>query len=173
MDDSSDAALAAEGDFEAFERLYRKYLSRVYSLCARLAGSRHRGIALTEDVFVEAWDDLPLVPPDTPFASWLHRLATGIVVRREGMVRGNVSTADSGSLGTESARDPTQRALSRGLELSQAIETLPPDARGILVLHDVEGYQHSEIAQIFGITVGASKARLQRARVLLKETLGR
>jgi RNA polymerase sigma-70 factor (ECF subfamily) len=60
-----------------------------------------------------------------------------------------------------------------GLDLSQAIDRLPADARGIFVLHDVEGYKHAEIAEIFGITVGRSKARLQRARVLLKEALGR
>jgi RNA polymerase sigma-70 factor (ECF subfamily) len=173
MDDSRDAALAAEGDFEAFERLYRKYLRRVYSLCARLAGSRQRAIALLEDVFVEAWDDLPLIPPDTPFGVWLHRLATRVVLRREGILGGSASTKESGSSGTEPPTDPSQQALSGRLELSQAIELLPPEARGILVLHDVEGYPHSEIAQLFGITVGASKARLQRARVLLKETLGR
>ena len=173
MDDSKDAALAGEGDFDAFERLYRKYLSRIYSLCARLAGNRQRGTALAEEVFVTTWDDLPLLPKDTPFAVWLHRLAIDLVLSREGIVGASASTAESGSSAPDLAMDPSQRSPARRPELSQAIEMLPAAARGILVLHDVEGYQHSEIAEIFGITVGASKARLQRARVLLKETLGR
>jgi RNA polymerase sigma-70 factor (ECF subfamily) len=171
MDDSKDAARAAEGDFEAFERLYRKHLTRVYSLCARLAGNRQRGIELTEEVFVKTWNDLPLLPPHSSFDVWLRRIATEVVLQREQIIGANPSIAEFGASATE--LDPSQQTPFRRFELSRAIEMLPAAARGILVLHDVEGYDHSEIAQIFSITVGASKARLQRARVLLKESLGR
>jgi RNA polymerase sigma-70 factor (ECF subfamily) len=157
MSDSKDAALAAEGDYEAFERLYRRYLSRIYSLCARLSGSRERGAELTEEVFVRAWEELPEFRGETSFAAWLHRLATEVALIGEEVVDGSSAASDDGE----------------GSDLSQAIDRLPADARRIFVLHDVEGFKHEDIAEIFGITPGGSKARLRRARVLLKEALGR
>ena len=173
MSDSKDAALAAEGDYQAFERLYRRYFSRVYSLCARLSGSRERGTALMEEVFVKTWEDLHHFRGETPFAVWLDRLATDVVLSHGEMVDRNDATPELRSSATEHRDDLPGAAPVRGLNLSQAIDRLPADARGIFVLHDVEGYKHAEIAEIFGITVGGSKARLQRARVLLKEALGR
>jgi DNA-directed RNA polymerase specialized sigma24 family protein len=126
---------------------------------------------LTEEVFVKTWNDLPLLPPHSSFDVWLRRIATEVVLQREQIIGAKPSIAEFGGSATE--LDPSQQTPFRRLELSRAIEMLPAAARGILVLHDVEGYDHSEIARIFSITVGASKARLQRARVLLKESLGR
>jgi RNA polymerase sigma-70 factor, ECF subfamily len=158
MSDSRDAALAAGGDYQAFERLYQRYLSRIYSLCARLAGSRERGAELTEDVFVRAWEELHEFRGETSFAPWLHRLATEVVLNGREVEGGSAAPIQAGS----------ERP-----DLSQAIDRLPADARRIFVLHDVEGFKHEELAEIFGITPGGSKARLRRARVLLKEALGR
>jgi len=158
MSDSTDVALAAEGDYQAFERLYQRYLSRIYSLCARLSGSPTRAAELTEDVFVRTWEMLPQFTGESPFAAWLHRLAADVVLSGRD-VNGTVGTVEEGG----SAR----------LDLSEAIGKLPPEARRIFVLHDVEGFKHEEMSEIFGITVGVSKAKLQRARVLLKDALGR
>ena len=171
--DSKDAALAAEGDTQAFERLYRKYLGRVYSLCVRLSGSRERGTSLMEEVFVKVWDDLHHYKAETPFAVWLHRLASDFVLNHEQMLGASDPTSQSTSSATEYGSDLATAVPQGGLDLAQAIDRLPADTRGIFVLHDVEGYKHAEIAEIFGITVGGSKARLQRARVLLKDALGR
>jgi RNA polymerase sigma-70 factor (ECF subfamily) len=157
MSDSTDAALAAGGDHQAFERLYRRYLSRTYSLCARLSGSSESGAELTEDVFVRAWDELPQFPGEDAFGAWLHRLATEVVLNGGEVDGGAAATIEQGER----------------LDLSQAIDRLPADARRIFVLHDVEGFKHDEIAEIVGITAGGSKARLRRARVLLKEAMGR
>jgi RNA polymerase sigma-70 factor (ECF subfamily) len=158
MSDSTDAALAAEGDYQAFERLYRRYLSRIYSLCVRLAESPTNGEELTEEVFVSAWETLPQFTGETAFATWLHRLATNVVLNGREVDESAAATVE---LGDERP------------DLGQAIDTLPTESRRILVLHDVEGYKHEEIAEIFGITPGRSKAKLRRARVLLKEALGR
>jgi RNA polymerase sigma-70 factor (ECF subfamily) len=158
MSDSADAALAAKGDHQAFERLYRRYLSRIYSLCTRLSGSPTKGGKLTEDVFVRTWEELPQFSGETAFATWLHRLATNVVLNGREVDGGAVATIEQGG---------------ETLDLGQAIDRLPAGARRILVLHDVEGYKHEEIAEIFGITVGGSKAKLHRARVLLREALGR
>ena len=157
MSDSTDAALAAEGDYSAFERLYRRFLSRIYSLCTRLSGDSTNGEELTEEVFVSAWEKLPQFSGEIAFATWLHRLATDVVLNAR----------------TEDGRAAATIEQGEKLDLGQAIAGLPTDARRILVLHDVEGYKHEEIAEIFGITPGRSKAKLRRARVLLKEALGR
>jgi RNA polymerase sigma-70 factor, ECF subfamily len=158
MTDSRDAALAAAGDYQAFERLYRKYLSRVYTLCARLSGNRQKATELMEDVFVRAWNELPQFNGQSAFATWLHRLATDVVLGEH-----NLGGGDPGSTPHEGEE----------LDLQEAIDSLPRDARQIIVLHDVEGYRHEQIAEIFGISTGVSKAKLRRARVLLKEALGR
>lgn len=159
MSDSTDAALAAEGDYQAFERLYRRYISRIYSLCARLSGSSERGAELTEDVFVRAWEELPQFRGESAFPAWLRRLAAEVALNGGEVV---------------GARDPaTIERGSERLDLGQGLDKLPSDARKIVVLHDVEGFKHEEIAEMFGITAGGSKARLRRARVLLKEALGR
>ncbi len=171
MSDSTDAALAAEGDYEAFERLYLRYLSRTYSLCARLTGSLDRAAALTEDVFVSAWEQLPQFRGESAFASWLHRLATEVVLKGERVDGRGASTEQDGSA-SEQRKDAASIPYDvERLDLGQAMEMLPADARRIFVLHDVEHFKYEEIAEILGLTVGASKARLRRARVLLKEAL--
>jgi RNA polymerase sigma-70 factor (ECF subfamily) len=174
MSDSKDAALAAEGDYQAFERLYRRYLSRIYSLCARLSGSPERGTELTEEVFVRTWEELPHFRGKSAFAAWLHRLATEVALNGREAGERAAATIEEGSSATEGWNDVASTADDlEGPDLSQAIDRLPAGARRIFVLHDVEGFKHEEIAEILHITVGGSKARLRRARVLLKEALGR
>jgi RNA polymerase sigma-70 factor (ECF subfamily) len=174
MRDSTDAALAAEGDYEAFERLYRRYLSRTYSLCTRLSGSRAKGRELTAEVFVKAWEKLPQFSGESAFASWLHRLATDVVLTSALVDEMVPDTVDQASSASERSQDAARTAgADEELDVSLAIDRLPANARTILVLHDVEGYKYDDIAEIFGITVGGSKARLHRARVLLRELLSR
>ncbi|HUQ99201.1 MAG TPA: RNA polymerase sigma factor [Gemmatimonadaceae bacterium] len=159
MSDSTDAALAAAGDYPAFERLFRRYLSRIYSLCARLSGSRADGADLTEEVFVKAWRELPdFDATQTPFAPWLQRVATDFVLSRRDRDDNFTETFEPDSV---------------ELDLPQAIDGLPANARRIFVLHDVEGYKHEQIAEILGLTVGGSKAQLRQARVLLMKALER
>jgi RNA polymerase sigma-70 factor (ECF subfamily) len=173
MSDSADVGLAAEGDYQAFERLYRRHLSRIYSLCTRLSGSPTKGGILTEDVFVRTWEELPHLKGESAFATWLHRLATDVVLNgRE--AEASTATIEQEGSAAELWNDvaSTSHDVDR-IDLGEAIDRLPPDSRRILVLHDVEGYRHEEIAEIFGITVGRSKAKLHRARVLLREAQGR
>ena len=169
MTDSTDAALAADGDYVAFERLFRKYLSRIYSLCARLSGSRERGADLTEDAFARAWEKLPEFRGERTFASWLRRLATEVAL--SGGESGGRLTPDDGSTATGRGSDAGGFGENGRPDVGEALDGLPADARTILVLHDVEGYKYDEIAEILGITVGGTKARLHRARVLLREVL--
>jgi RNA polymerase sigma factor (sigma-70 family) len=171
MSDSTDAALAAGGDYEAFQRLYRRYLSRVYSLCRRLSGSAAKGQELTEHVFVKAWEKLPDLNDESAFGAWLRRLATDVVLNAPEANENTVSRVAEEGSANRWIDVPNTWDVAPRLDLSQAIDGLPAPERRILVLHDVEGYEYDEIAEILGVTAGTSKAKLHRARVLLRDVL--
>jgi RNA polymerase sigma-70 factor (ECF subfamily) len=173
-DGNADVALAASGDRRAFERLYRIHVNRVYSLCARMTGNRARAEELTQDVFVRAWEKLSLFRGESAFSTWLHRLAVNVVLnarKAEGRDRSRLEEGDDpDALGGKASAVPRH---GDRIDLEAAIATLPPGARQVFVLHDVEGYKHEEIAQLLGVTAGGSKAQLHRARLLLREALAR
>jgi RNA polymerase sigma-70 factor (ECF subfamily) len=174
--DSADVALAASGDRRAFERLYKAHVNRVFTLCTRMCGSRVRGEELTQDVFVRTWEKLPQFRGDSSFSTWIHRIAVNIVLtdrKTEGRARQRLKEDDDDvGEGIFAAAATMPRDADR-MDLAAAIDSLPPGARQIFVLHDVEGYKHEEIAQLCGITAGGSKAQLHRARLLLREALTR
>jgi RNA polymerase sigma-70 factor (ECF subfamily) len=174
MGDSADVALAAAGDRQAFERLYRIHANRVFTLCARMAGSRSRGEELTQDVFVRTWEKLPQFRGESAFSTWLHRLAVNVVLNARKVEVKHDSRTEQSDVEDE-RRDEMSRApmLIERMDLADAIAKLPEGARKIFVLHDVEGFKHEEIAEMMGITSGGSKAQLHRARLLLREALER
>jgi RNA polymerase sigma-70 factor (ECF subfamily) len=170
---------AAAGDRQAFEGIYREHVGRVYALCARMVGDRTAAEELTQDVFVRVWEKLSLFRGESAFSTWLHRLAVNVVLHQrktDGVRRGRFSTeedldvvmAGEGATGRQRSVGPGDR-----MDLEAAIAGLPPGARRVFVLHDVEGYKHEEIAGMLGITAGGSKAQLHRARLLLREALQR
>ena len=174
MGDSADVALAAAGDRQAFERLYHAHSSRVFTLCARMSGSRSRGEELTQDVFVRTWEKLPQFRGESAFSTWLHRLAVNVVLNARKTEGKHASRTEQSDVEDE-RRDEMSRAplhIER-MDLAEAISKLPEGARKVFVLHDVEGYKHEEIAEMMGITSGGSKAQLHRARLLLREALQR
>jgi RNA polymerase sigma-70 factor (ECF subfamily) len=173
----ADATRAASGDRQAFERLYRKHVNRVYALCARMVADRARAEELTQDVFVRAWEKLHLFRGDSSFATWLHRLAVNVVLndrKTEGRRRNRFEEEDE-EHGMDGYVGVVGMVLAPGdlLDLEKAITRLPPGARRVFTLHDVEGYKHEEIAEMLGVTTGATKAQLHRARMLLREALNR
>jgi RNA polymerase sigma-70 factor (ECF subfamily) len=170
---SDPVSLAQQGDHDAFGQLYRMHVGRVYALCLRLAGDEVMARILTQDVFVRAWERLGTFRGESAFASWLHRLAVNVVLadrraagRRERRV---VSASDAPVHDGVTGGDWTPERL----DLEQAIAALPPGARAVFVLYDIEGYSHDEIATFTGIAPGTSKAQLHRARRLLREALER
>ena len=167
-----DVALAASGDRRAFERLYRAHVSRVFTLCARMVGDAAAAEELTQDVFVRAWEKLALYRGESAFSTWLHRLAVNVVLnhrKSEGRRRGRMDD-DPEALDGQPGR---QVPAGIRMDLEQAIRRLPPGARRVFLLHDVEGFKHEEIAGMLGVTAGGSKAQLHRARMLLRESLDR
>ena len=168
----SDAALAAAGDRRAFERLYRAHVDRVYALCVRMVADRSLAEELTQDVFVRAWEKLALFRGESSFGTWIHRLTVNLVLnRRDSDGRRDRRTVDDAA--TIDALPARPLAPGDRMDLEKAIAGLPPGARRVFVLHDVEGYRHEEIAELLGITSGGSKAQLHRARLLLREALQR
>jgi RNA polymerase sigma-70 factor, ECF subfamily len=162
---------AQAGDVDAFEILYRKHAGKVYALCLRLMGDRSAASELMQDVFIRAWRSLSTFRGDSAFSSWLHRLAVNTMLEN--------LRSDSRRETRVLAMDDTSRlpgaARSSGIELKmdmdEAIASLPRGARLAFVLHDVEGYQHQEIARQLSVSVGTVKAQLHRARRLLRERL--
>ncbi len=167
-----DIALAAAGDRVAFERLYRLHSTRVFSLCARMIADRGEAEELTQDVFVRAWEKLSLYRGESAFSTWLHRLAVNLVLNhRKTMARRRGRELDDQEQIDGQAGHDVHPGIR--MDLEQAIGTLPPGARQVFVLHDVEGYKHEEIADLLGVTAGGCKAQLHRARRLLREALNR
>ena len=169
----SDVALAATGDREAFERLYRANSGRVFALCIRMVGDRSNAEELTQDVFVRAWGKLSQFRGDASFSTWLHRLAVNVVLnarKQQGRHRARHEEMDEASNTLPQGGLPTP---GMRLDLEAAIAMLPAGARRVFVLHDVEGYTHEEIAEQSGVTTGSTKSQLHRARMLLREALNR
>ncbi len=166
-------ARARDGDESAFGDLYRAHAGRVYALCLRLEADAARAEELTQDVFVRAWERLGSFRGDSAFGTWLYRLAVNVVLsdRRAAWRRTRrVFSAEDPAV-LERPHETPGPGLA--LDLEQAIATLPPGARAIFVLHDVEGYQHGEIAALMGVAEGTSKTQLFRARRLLRVALER
>ena len=167
-------ALAASGDRRAFERLYRLHANRVFSLCARMVNDRTRAEELTQDVFVRAWEKLHLFRGEAAFGTWLHRMTVNVVLnarKSDGRQRSRFEDDEHGD--TIDALPARPLAPGDRMDLEAAIAKLPRGARRVFTLHDVEGYKHEEIADMLGVTTGATKAQLHRARLLLREALNR
>ena len=158
-------ARARAGDGAAFERLYRRHVDRVYGLCMRLTnGNVRQAEQHTQDAFVRAWEKLDSFRGTARFGTWLHRLTVNVVLGEKRQLKRWTSLEDT-DLEPASVRD--QAGLR--MDLEQAVARLPAGARTVLILHDVEGYKHSEIAEMTGIASGTSKAQLHRARKLVNE----
>lgn len=163
---------AAAGEVRAFEALYRRHVGRVHGAIKRLVGVEARAEELAQEAFVRAWQKLGGFRHESAFGSWLYRLAV------------NTALMDlRGRAGAENLEDgmPDEDLLPAadghgrhelGMDLQRAVDRLPPRARAVLVLHDVEGWRHEDIAAELGMAVGTSKAQLHRARGLLRRMLG-
>lgn len=166
---------AKNGDHSAYESLYRLNRDRIYGLMWRMSGGHH---ALAEDLlqesFVRAWQKLDMFRGDSRFGTWLHRLAVNVALsdrrtrlRKAGKEVELDEHAHRTVVGSKDVRADKQQ------DLEQSISRLPERARTVLVLYDIEGYRHAEIAEMTGMAVGSSKAQLHRARKLLRKDLDR
>ena len=173
-DADSDALLvklACRGDRRAYETLYRRNIGRVYALCIRLNnGNREQAELHAQDAFVRAWEKLPTFRGDAQFSTWLHRLTVNLVLGDKRAQKRRMKF-EQPEQEPDRHGDTDRSSVRKRMDLEWAISELPHRARQVLVLHDVEGYKHHEIADMIGMAVGTSKAQLHRARRLLRECL--
>jgi RNA polymerase sigma-70 factor (ECF subfamily) len=159
---------AADGSSMAFEALYRRHVARVYALCLRMTGQVATAEDCTQEAFIQAWRNLPRFETRSAFGTWLHRIAVNVVLQHTRRRSESLGAGDSverevaDTLPDLGAEDP-----AAGRDLENAIATLPPGARHVLVLVGLYGHSHEEAAQLLGIAVGTCKAQLHRARALL------
>lgn len=164
---------AQQGDPRAFGELYDAHAGRVHALCLRMSGDPAHAEELLQDVWVRAWRRLATFRGESSFATWLHRLAVNEILqqarsdrRRRARVVPETEHASPPPLVASRSSDP---AITMDLEC--ALAALPDVLRQVFVLHDVEGYQHHEIAEWLDCPVGTSRSHLFRARRLLREYL--
>lgn len=170
-------ASAARGDVGAFERLYSRTAGRVYAVCIRMTGDPQRAREFTHDAFVRAWERLSTFRGEAAFETWMHRLAVNVVLtatrgerRRAARM---VASTDEPSADAEAAFARPATDVETRLDLERAIAALPPRAREVFVLHDVEGYRHEEIADRLELQSSSVRAQLHRARRLIMRMLTR
>jgi RNA polymerase sigma-70 factor (ECF subfamily) len=165
----SDVALAAGGDHFAFERLYRTHVARIHSLTRRMLSTQEAD-EVTQDIFVRTWQKLGQFRGESAFSTWLHRLAVNVVIerRRSFAIQRERMSDDPSALDLVTV-GPARADLK--VDFDSAVDQLPPGAREIFVLHDVEGYKHREIAALLDIATGTSKRQLHRARMLMRKHL--
>lgn len=170
-------ALAARGDVNAFERLYQRSAGRVYAVCVRMTGDPQRARELAHDAFVRAWERLSTFRGEAAFDTWIHRIAVNVVLgaarterRREKRL---VSSTDDMADETDVRFGSAAPDVEARVDLERAIAALPPRAREVFVLHDVEGYRHDEIADRLDLQSSSVRAQLHRARRLMMRMLNR
>jgi RNA polymerase sigma-70 factor (ECF subfamily) len=170
---------AKQGDAQAFQALYDKHKRRVYSLCLRMTANTAEAEDLTQEAFLQLYRKIATFRGESAFSTWLHRLSVNVVLmqlRKKSLpVVSLEETTQGGEEDTPKkdfgAEDLALAGSIDRLQLQKAVDDLPPGYRTIFVLHDVEGYEHNEIATIVGCSIGNSKSQLHKARMKLRDLL--
>ncbi len=175
---SSDHVLAqsaANGNMAAFEEIYNRHHRRVYSLCLRMLQNATEAEDLTQEVFIQLYRKIGSFRGDSAFTTWLHRMTVNQVLMhfRKRTVKFEKTTEEGETpvqvvMGTE---NQAKMPIVDKIALDKAIEQLPPGYRKVFVLHDVEGFEHEEVARILGCSVGTSKSQLHKARLKMRKLL--
>ena len=179
--DSNEAELierAKQGDAQAFQALYDKHKRRVYSLCLRMTANTAEAEDLTQEAFLQLYRKIGTFRGESAFSTWLHRLSVNVVLmqlRKKSLPVVSLEETTEGEEDTPKkdfgAEDLALAGSIDRLQLQKAVDDLPPGYRMIFVLHDIEGYEHNEIATIVGCSIGNSKSQLHKARMKLRDLL--
>ena len=166
---------AATGNMAAFEEIYTRHHRRVYSICLRMLQNVSEAEDLTQDVFIQLYRKIGSFRGDSAFTTWLHRMTVNQVLMhfRKRTVKFEKTTEEGETpiqivSGTS---NPQRMRIVDKIALDNAIEQLPNGYKNVFVLHDVEGFEHEEVARILGCSVGTSKSQLHKARLKLQKLL--
>ena len=171
--------LAQAGDHHAFAQLYALHKRRIYSLCLRMVGNAAEAEDLTQEAFLQLHRKIATFRGDSAFSTWLHRMAINVVLmrlRKKGLSLISLDEAMEPAPEERPGRsfgapDLTLTGSIDRLALERAVANLPAGYRLIFVLHDIEGYEHNEIASMLDCSIGNSKSQLHKARLKLRDAL--
>jgi RNA polymerase sigma-70 factor, ECF subfamily len=172
--------LAQQGDAAAFEQLYRQYHRRVYALCLRMLGDPVEAEDLTQEAFLQLFRKIHTFRGESAFSSWLHRLTANIVLMRFRKKRPVTLSLDEITRTDDDKGSPRYefggpdlrlKGVFDRFNLQKAVDGLPDGYKAMFLLHDVHGYEHNEIAEMLGCSVGNSKSQLHKARNRLRQLL--
>jgi RNA polymerase sigma-70 factor, ECF subfamily len=170
---------AQGGDADAFGALFQAHRARVYSVCLRMTSNAAEAEDLTQDAFLQVFRKITKFRGDSAFSTWLHRLAVNTVLmhfRKKSLCQVSLDEPIGNSNGAKirreyGTRDRNLAGCVDRIALARAIEELPPGYRTIFLLHEVEGYEHQEIAEMLSCSVGNSKSQLYKAKLRFRELL--
>jgi RNA polymerase sigma-70 factor (ECF subfamily) len=177
-------ARAMDGDSDSFGELYKRHSRRVFYLCYRMVNDTDLAEDLTQEAFVHAFRRLSTFRQESRFTTWMHRIAVNTALmfirKRNSSIRECPLDPSFGSEEETPFEGPTYGKADEVLNMTtdrvallRAIDDLPPGYRLMLILHDIHGYEHQEIAEIFGCTTGNTKSQLHKARLRLRAVIGR
>jgi RNA polymerase sigma-70 factor (ECF subfamily) len=180
LSESEAVRLAQDGNSEGFERLYRLHSQRVYGLCLHMVKDPIEAEDLAQDAFLQTFRKIQTFRGDSLFSTWLHRLTVNVVLMRFRKRKHSEIPLDETLESNEESRrpygefsvpDPNLNGVIDRINLENAINQLPRGYKKMLVLHDVQGYEHDEISGILGCSLGNSKSQLHKARMRLRQLL--
>jgi len=169
------AQAASSGNMAAFEEIYKRHHRRVYSICLRMLQNASEAEDLTQDVFIQLYRKIGSFRGDSAFTTWLHRMTVNQVLMhfRKRTVKFEKTTEEGETPDqvVSGTANPDRMRIVDKIALDNAIEQLPAGYKNVFVLHDVEGFEHEEVARILGCSVGTSKSQLHKARLKLQKLL--
>ncbi len=168
---------SSKGDMVAFEEVYNRHHRRVYAICLRMLKNTNEAEDLTQDVFIQLHRKIGSFRGDSAFTTWLHRLTVNQVLMhfRKRTVKFE-KTTEEGDTPVQIVRGsekPNKMPVVDKIAIQNAIKQLPNGYRNVFILHDMEGFEHEEVARILGCSVGTSKSQLHKARLKLRKLLKR
>lgn len=171
---------AQKGDADCFQTLYSMHKRRVYPLCLRMTGNTADAEDLTQEAFLQLHRKISTFRGESAFSTWLHRLTVNVVLmhlRKKSLplvsLEEMLEPRDEGPRKDIGARDNQLAGSIDRIVLERSIDKLAPGYRSAFVMHDIEGYEHKEIAQMMGCSTGNSKSQLHKARLKLRDLLHR
>lgn len=173
---------AQRGHKDAFEQLYMAHKRRIFNLCLRMVDDWSRAEELMQDTFLQAYRKLSTFRGESAFSTWLHRIAVNVVLMHIRQNRSRLQEVPA-TVGTDDDEESwsayhqaaaldgrLDRAVDR-VTIERAVAKLPDGYRLVFVLHDVEGYEHHEIAELLGCSIGNTKSQLHKARIKIRQYL--
>ncbi len=169
------AKAASTGDIGSFEEIYKRHHRRVYSICLRMLQNASEAEDLTQDVFIQLYRKIGSFRGDSAFTTWLHRMTVNQVLmhfrKRSVKFEKTTEEGETPDQPVPGSANPHKMQIVDKIALENAIEQLPDGYKNVFMLHDVQGFEHEEVARILGCSVGTSKSQLHKARLKLQKLL--